>query len=283
MRVKRHLRRMGRKTIGLLGAATLILAACGTPQDVIGPPDEPATPLLRVQYEGGFVPVEHALGTGPSYQLSSDGQLIFAGVTTMEYPGPLVVPYQQVTLSQEDVDRVLALVEEIGLPAMTDERDDSQMNYVADAATYVVTYFDEDGEHKYSVYALGLETEPGSEATQATAELDRLLVELSGSGTPEPFEADQIKVFAGVSMMEPEPGFEDIRPWPLPDGPDGWSGFSGIEWKCNVYPADSLDLFTDATQVTQWTAPDEGGDNYTLVVRQLLPGEDGCPDVEAEL
>ena len=171
-----HLRRMGRKTIGLLGAATLILAACGTPQDVIGPPDEPETPLLRVQYEGGFVPVEHALGTGPSYQLSSDGRLIFAGVTTMEYPGPLVVPYQQVTLSQEDVDRVLALVEEIGLPGMTDERDDTQMNFVADAATYVVTYFDEDGEHKYSVYALGLETEPGSEATQATAELDRLLI-----------------------------------------------------------------------------------------------------------
>ncbi len=61
---------MGRKTIGLLGAATLILAACGTPQEVVAPPDEPESPLLRVQWEGGFVPVEHALGSGPSYQLS---------------------------------------------------------------------------------------------------------------------------------------------------------------------------------------------------------------------
>lgn len=274
---------MGRKTIGLLSAATLILAACGTPQDVIGPPDEPETPLLRVQYEGGFMPIEYALGTGPSYQLSNDGRLVFAGVTTLQYPGPLVVPYQQVSLSEEDVDRVLNLVEEIGLPEMTDERDETQINFVADAATYVVTYFDEAGEHKYSVYALGMENEPGSEATQATAELDSLLIELSGSEEPEPFVADEIKVFAGVSMMEPEPGFEDIRPWPLPDGPDGWSGFSGIDWKCNIYPGETLDLFTDATQVTQWTAPDEAGDSYTLVVRQLLPGEDGCPDPDASL
>ena len=274
---------MGRKTIGLLGAATLILAACGIPQEVVAPPDEPESPLLRVQWEGGFVPVEHALGSGPSYQLSNDGQLVFAGVTTMEYPGPLVVPYQHVSLSQEDIDRVLALVEEIGLPAMTEERDDTQMNNVADAATYVVTYFDEDGEHKYSVYALGLEAEQGSAATQATAELDALLTELSGSAPPEQYEAEQIKVLAGMSMMEPEPGFEDVRPWPLPDGPDGWSGFSGIDWKCNVYPGDTLDLFTDASQVTQWTAPDEVAENYTLVVRQLLPGEAGCPDLEADL
>ena len=48
-------------------------------------------------------------------------------------------------------------------------------------------------------------------------------------------------------------------------------------------PGRYLDLFTDATQVTQWTAPDEAGDNYTLVVRQFLPGEEGCPDIEAEL
>ncbi len=53
---------------------------------------------------------------------------------------------------------MLAQIEEIGLPEMTDERDDTQMNNVADASTYVVTFFDAEGqEHKYSVYALGLE------------------------------------------------------------------------------------------------------------------------------
>jgi hypothetical protein len=273
---------MGRKTTGLLLAAMLTVAACGSEEGTVPPPDELASPVLRIQWEGGFVPVEHALGAGPSYQLSSDGTLIFAGITTLQYPGPLVVPYQQVSLSQEDVDRVLSLVQEIGLPEMTDERDDSQMNFVADAATYVVSYFDEDGaEHKYSVYALGLENDGASPATLKTQELDSLLAELSGSASPEQYVADQIKVIAGQSMAEPEPGFEDVRTWPLPDGPDGWSGYSGIDWKCNVYPGNSLDLFTDATQATQWTAADEA--NYTLVVRQLLPGEAGCPDIESEL
>ncbi len=78
-------------------------------------------------------------------------------------PGPSVVPYQQVTLTQKDIDRVMALVEEIGLPAMTDERDDTQMNNVADAATYVVTYFDEGGRAQ----VLGVRAGLGSRAREA--------------------------------------------------------------------------------------------------------------------
>ena len=274
---------MGRKSIGLLVAATMTIAACGTEGGTLGPPDEPNSPVLRVQYEGGFVPLEYSLGSGPSYQLLGDGRLILAGVTTLQYPGPLVVPYQQVQLTEADVDRVLALINEIGLPEMTDERDDSQMAHVADAATYVITYWDEQGPHKYSVYGLGVESDSTSEATAPALDLDTLLLELSSSSQPETYVADQIKVLAGVSMAEPEPGFEDVRPWPFPDDPQEWSGFSGIDWKCKVYPGDSLDMFADATQVTQWTPPSGDAEPYTLLVRQLLPGEDGCPDIEAEL
>ena len=267
---------MGRKTIGLLAAATLTLAACGTGGDALGPPDEPDSPLLRIHYEGGFVAVETSLGMGPSYQLLNDGRLIFQGVTTMQYPGPLVVQYQQVQLGGGEVDRVLALINEMGLPDMVDERDDSQANFIADAPTYVITYWDGDGQHKYSVYALGVASDSGSEVAQLALELDTLMSEVS-SGQAEKYVADQIIVFAGVSMAEPEPGFEDIRPWPLPDDPQDWSGFSGIDWKCNVYPGDTLDLFTEASQATQWTAPAGDAGPYTLVVRQLLPGEEGCP------
>ncbi|MEX2252207.1 MAG: hypothetical protein WD895_09070 [Acidimicrobiia bacterium] len=267
---------MGRRIIGLLVAAALTVGACGTGGGTLEPPDEPDSPVLRIHYEGGFVPVETSLGMGPSFQLLSDGRLIFQGVTTMQYPGPLVVPYQQVQLSEADVDRVLALINEMGLADMVDERDDSQTNFVADAPTYVITYWDEEGEHKYSVYGLGIDSDSGNEATRLALELDTLMWELA-SGETETYVADEIIVFAGVSMTEPEPGFEDIRPWPLPDDPQGWRGFSGIDWKCNVYPGDSLDLFTDATQVTQWTAPTADAGPYTLVVRQLLPGEDGCP------
>jgi hypothetical protein len=267
---------MGRKTIGLLAATTLTLAACGTGGGTLDPPDEPDSPVLRIQYEGGFVPVEWSLASGPSYQLLSDGRLIFAGVTTMQYPGPLVVPYQQVQLTKADMDRVLGLVDEIGLPDMVDERDDTQAQYIADASTYVITYWDDAGEHKYSIYGLGIESVPANEATALALDLDILMLELS-SGEPETYVADEIKVFAGVSMAQPEPGFEDVRPWPLPDDPQDWSGFSGIDWKCNVYPGDRLDLFTEATQVTQWMAPSGDAGPYTLLVRQLLPGEEGCP------
>jgi hypothetical protein len=274
---------MGRKTIGLLAAATLTLAACGTEEVTLDPPDSPVTPVVRIQYEGGFMPLEWSLASGPSYQLLSDGRLVFAGVTTMEYPGPMVVPYQQVQLSEADVDRVLALMNEMGLPDMVDEKDDSQAAFVADASTYVITYWDDEGPHKYSIYALGIESDSEVAATALALDLDALMLELSGSGPAETYVADEIKVFAGVSLLEPEPGFEDVRPWPLPDDPQGWSGFSGIDWKCNVYPGDSLELFTEATQVTQWTAPTGEAGPYTLLVRQLLPGEDGCPDIEAEL
>jgi len=267
---------MGRKPIGLLAAATLTLAACGTEGDTLAPPDEVDSPVLRIQYEGGFVPLEWSLNSGPSYELLSDGRLIVAGVTTMQYPGPMVVPYQQAQLSEADVDRVLALIDEMGLPDMVDEKDDTQAAHVADAATYVITYWDDAGQHKYSIYALGIDSAAGNEATATALELDSLMIELS-SGATEPYVADEIKVFAGVSSIEPEPGFEDIRPWPLPDDPEGWSGFSGIDWKCHVYPGDQLDLFTDATQVTQWTAPAGDAGPYTLLVRQLLPGEEGCP------
>jgi len=228
------------------------------------------------------MPLESSLGAGPSYELLSDGRLIIPGVITMQYPGPLVVPYQQRQLSEADVDRVLALIEEMGLPEMVDERDDTQAEFIADAPTYVITFWDDAGEHKYSIYALGIDPAAGNEATALAVELDVLLLELS-SGETTPYVADEIKVFAGVSMAEPEPGFEDVRPWPFPDDPQEWSGFSGIDWKCNVYPGDKLDLFTDATQVTRWTAPSGDAGPYTLLVRQLLPGEDGCPDIEAEL
>jgi hypothetical protein len=270
---------MARKTIGLLAVAALTLVACGTEGETLDPPDEPDAPVLRIQYEGGFMPVEWSLASGPSYELLSDGRLIFAGVTTMQYPGPLVVPYQQVQLGEADVDRVLALINEIGLPEMIDERDDSQASFVADASTYGITYWDGDGTHKYSIYALGMEADPVHEATALALELDGLMLELSSSGDPQTYAADEVKVFAGVNMMEPEPGFEDIRPWPFPDDPQDWSGFSGIDWKCHVYPGDTLDLFTDATQVTQWTAPTAGSGPYTVLVRQLLPGEEGCREL----
>jgi hypothetical protein len=273
---------MGKKTIGLLAAATLTLVACGTEVGTLDPPDEPDTAVLRIQYEGGFVPLEWSLASGPSYELLSDGRLIIPGVTTMQYPGPLVVPYQQVQLSEADVDRIMAVVEDMGLSGMVDERDDSQAAHIADAPTYVITYWDDDGEHKYSIYALGIESDQGNEATQAAVQLDALMLELS-SGQTEPYVADEIKVLAGVSMAQPEAGFEDVRPWPLSDDLDEWSGFSGIDWKCRVYPGDSLDLFDDATQATLWTAPSGDAGPYTLLVRQLLPGEEGCPDIESEL
>jgi len=260
----------------MLAAATVALAACGTGGGPLEPPDEPDAPLVRIHFEGGFVPVETSLGMGPSYQLLSDGRLVFPGVAIMLYPGPLVVPYQQVQLSEPDMDRVLALINEMGLPDMVDERDDSRANFVADASTTVITYWDEEGQHKYSVYALGMDPEPDGDATRLALELDALMLELS-SGESETYVADEVIVFAGAGMIGPEPGFEDVRPWPLPDDPQEWSGFSGIDWKCRVYPGDTLGLFADATQVTRWTAPSGDGGPYTLVVRQLLPGEEGCP------
>ncbi len=219
--------------------------------------------------------MEVSLGRGPRYTLLADGRLIHEGPVIAIYPGPLLSNYLVSQIDEDQMNTVLELVDKIGLPGMEDEIDDSAASYIADASTEVVTYWDTDGEHRFSVYALGIEPDPSNPSTGAFTELLVVLDQLA-AGESVPYEPARVRVIAGFGFVDQD--FADVRDWPL-DNTDfsDWETLPN-EWMCTIYGPEVLDTFADASQTTQWTHPDPMMDApaFTLLVRPLHPGEPNC-------
>jgi hypothetical protein len=266
---------MRSKSLLIVPVLALALAACGEPGGGASLREDPDAPVVQVRSEGGFVPVEWALGHGPAYTLLADGRLIYSGPIIMIFPGPLLPNYQVAQATGEQMRRVLKLVEEIGLPGIDHEIDDSAMDMVADASTEMVTYWDDAGEHTYGVYALGLETDGGQSGVNVSVqELISVLGEISAETSLGSYEGERVRVVAGV--VDPGQDTPDVRDWPLGDA--DFSEWQTLEngWVCKVYGPEILDLFAEATEQTVWTHPDEESP-FKLLVRPLHPGEPDCP------
>ncbi len=259
--------------LGLFAVFALLVGACGGGDESVDvDPDEA---LIQITSEGGFVPVEFGLGQGPRYTLLGDGTLIFSGFTTLEFPGRLIPPYLTAQLSGSQMNAILALIDDMGLADIVDEADDSASDFVADASTEVIRFWDAAGEHRYSVYALGIEDDP-SERNTVFLELIATLDEFTAQAPGEPYEPDRVRVVAGPGTENPD--FPDVRPWPLDEEWEQWTALAN-GWQCRVYGADVLSTFEDATQATTWEMP-VGGldfDPANLLVRPLHPGEPDCP------
>ena len=262
---------MRTKILSAFVSIALVTAACGGGGSVDVADDDP---VLQIVSEGGFLPVEVALGSGPRYTLLGDGSLIYQGVQTLEYPGRLVPPYMVASLDDNQMNAILAMIEDIGLPDIDDEIDDSAMNFVADASTEVITYWDDAGEHRYAVYALGIEESP-SERNAAFLELTQTLDQFVGQASAEPYVANQVRIIAGEGLVDPD--FEDIRAWPLEDTDlSEWVTLPN-DWLCKAVDGAVPDVFEQATQATTWEHPDGTSEPLMLQVRPLLPGEPDCP------
>lgn len=262
------------KSLGALVTVALVVAACG---EVGGGSVEvdPDEAVLQITSEGGFVPVEFALGQGPRYTLVGDGTLIFSGFTTLEFPGRLIPSYLTAQLSGSQTNAILAMVDDMGLADLVNETDDSANNFVADASTEVIRYWDADGEHRYAVYALGIEEDP-SERNAVFLELIETLDRFTAENPGEPYQPERVRVVAGPGNANPD--FPDTRPWPLDEEWAQWTALAN-GWQCRVYDAGILTTFDDATQASTWEMPDGGFDfsPANLLVRPLHPGEPDCP------
>lgn len=264
---------MRRKSFGVLAVVALILAACGG-GDGTGVEVESDEPVIQIISEGGFVPVEVALNTGPRYTVLGDGRLIYQGFQTLEYPGRLVPPYMVARLDGNQMNALLAMVEDIGLPEITEERDDANMDVVADASTETVVYRDGAGEHRLSVYALGLEETP-SDRNAAFLELIETLDRFTAEAPAEPYQAERVRVVAGTGSVDP--GFEDVREWPLESSDlSSWEALPN-DWRCTTLDGPVPEVFEGATQATTWEHPDGTSEPLMLLVRPLHPGEPDCP------
>jgi hypothetical protein len=263
---------MRRIPLGLLTAAALAISACGTGGGSRAElPADPDAPVLQVRSVGGFDSdsVEAILGRGPRYTLLADGRLIHEGPVIAIYPGPLLPNYLVSQINDDQINTVLELIDEIGLPEM---ENDIPAFFVGDGTIEVVTYWDREGEHSSSIYALGVEPDSSTPFTELLAMLDQLAAQRDAV----PYEPQRVQVMAGFGFFDPD--FSDVREWPL-DNTDfsNWETLPN-EWMCTTYEPGVLDAFVDANQTTQWTHPDPMMDapSFTLLVRPLHPGEPDC-------
>ena len=107
--------------------------------------------ILRMAYEGGFVPYEYTLGSTPFWSLFGDGTLIVPGPQIEIYPGPALPNLTATPVSEDGIQAILEAARDAGLM-------DGDANYgnqcIADAATTVFTTTAEGKTSVVSAYAL---------------------------------------------------------------------------------------------------------------------------------
>ena len=205
----------------------LVLAACGS-DDSRGVDVEPDEALLQITSEGGFVPIEFALNNGPRYTVLGDGSVIYQGPQPAIFPGPIYVQPLVAQMSSSQLNALLAIVDRIGLPEIEDEIDDSANQFVADATTEVVAYWDENGEHRFGVYALGL-TETSTERNDAFLELIETLDRFTAQADAVPYEPDRVRILAGEGFVDQ--AVKQVRDWPDAIDP---SVFRGVDHRIRL-------------------------------------------------
>src|SRR5262245_27404168 len=157
---------MSAKRIGVAIAAVAILAsACGRLNDdgpgaggsggsgpgAIAHPTGAGDLVLRVEYQGGFVPYEFTLSSVPFWSLFGDGTLILTGPQIEIYPPPALPPLLRTQLTEDGVQAILEAAEGAGL--MDGDRDFGDQ-CIADAATTVFTTTANGSTSVVSAYAL---------------------------------------------------------------------------------------------------------------------------------
>lgn len=257
----------------------------------IGHPTGADQLLLRVAYEGGFVPAGWVLSALPIVSLYGDGTLLTPGAQDEIYPGPALPAIQQQHLTEDAIQAVLQAAKDAGLDVDRDMTDLGSVG-IADASTTVFT-FETDGErHTVRVYALGElgDRPPGmsQEEFQARSELQAFVTKLGQLEDWLPRDSvDGATLYeptsARVFVSDYQGGDPDLHqepvPWPLAQPLDGSgegtdpAGYrclavSGADWTDTLMPAARA-----ANQLTPWVS---GGRRWSILFRPLLPDERGC-------
>ncbi len=258
------------------GAATTVASTTDTsPTETTLPAAEDV--VLVVEDIGGFVPIEFALGRGPRYVLTGDGRLIFQGPMIEIFPQPLWPNYQVRQLTEDELDLVMDAITATGIDQITDEVDDNSANIIADASTTVITYYDDQGEHRFEVYALDI-GEGQSEQVQRLAGLVRVLDGVAtAEGDVSELEPESIQVIAQEAEATGDE-FEQVVEFPIDEDPATWDDLAGQQGiKCASFEGEDaqalVSAFREANQATLFEA---GDTTWRVFPRPLLPGEEPC-------
>ena len=282
-----------RRTAAALALLVVITAACanepgGSRDGGIDHPTGADQVVLRLSYEGGFVPIEYNLTQFPSFTLYGVGRVVVPGPQIEIYPGPALPAVNQRIVTEEGVQVIVRAALEAGLGHGDRDHSDFGNTVIADATTAVFTFSANGQSSRVSVYALAeLPDQPDGmpdEEFEARTVLNDLAGRLSaleqwlpgGSvGPEEPFETDAYRLFVGRYRPAEELPQDPVE-WPLPTplaaGGDDTAGYacrpvSGEEW------GSLASLAREANQLTPWIS---AGTKFSVLFRPLLPDESGC-------
>ncbi|MCU1359052.1 MAG: hypothetical protein JWN99_341 [Ilumatobacteraceae bacterium] len=292
--------------VGLIGAPLLaaVVAACGAsdgdaaasdPTAAAGstPPatDTPSTVaiqhptgstdvVIRYGYQGGFVAPGTLFVEQPSLVISGDGKAYRPGVTTMQFPGPMVMPMAVRSISETAVQTLLAAADKAGL--LAPPPDYTAETNVADVPDTVVLIQANGQTYEHRAYALGFATDaagnPLPESTPARAALQgftSLLNDLETAVGADQLGAESVlapaeyrlqaapTAEADLAGIEPAPTVTD---WPASTGLD----LSTAAECARLTAAAAGTVFADADSNTCFR---QGDTLYRISVAGVLPGD----------
>jgi hypothetical protein len=191
----------------------------------------------------------------------------------------LLPNYQAIQLGDDDMLFVLEELDALGFTEIEAEFNNEAANMVADASTTITTFYNQDGPHTFSVYALGIGTQTTDGRVPILANLVEHLSQMGFSQPGAAYEWEALEVLAGVPQFPAEPDFANVQPWPLDVGFDEMTDI-GFGWRCASYEGDEaqtlLGSFMSANQVTTWN---DGDTEYSIKVRPLFPRQEPCTTV----
>jgi hypothetical protein len=229
-----------------------------------------------VRLEGGLVPPGVILNRAPLYTLYGDGRLIFEAPPPPAWPGPLLPALLQVNIGADGLEAVLDAVHAVNLPRITELFNSDGINQVADGPNTVVTYFDDAGEHIFSVYALHI-AEQKDPQVRLLADLVNVLDRLAAeSPSARPVEVERFQVLANSQTANPDDPLSVVEAWPLSISPARMTELD-FAIRCAVIEVGEDPEASQAFQAAhQMTFFEHDGMTYRFTVRPLLVGETGC-------
>ncbi|MEP7113414.1 MAG: hypothetical protein ABI862_09130 [Ilumatobacteraceae bacterium] len=231
--------------------------------------------VLKMSYEGGFVPAGYAFVNTPTLLVSGDGRVYTQGVVPAIFPGPLLPTVLVRTITEEGIQSLLAVAQGAGLLATP--ADYSGGDGIADAPNTVVTLNAAGGSFVHSAYALGIDN-PESPARAKLLEVATAFGDIDKAagaanlGVDEPFVPTAYRFQARVvdpseiTGQDPAPSVVD---WPATSS----MSLAGATTCARLEAGAVGSLFSNAKQNTYFK---DGEVVYQLAVAGVLPGDPDC-------
>ena len=245
--------------------------------------------LVRVAFEGGFVPLEWTYRSLPSFSLYGDGTLVMPGAQIELYPGPALPSISTRPVTEEGIQTTLedALGSIQGVP---DEMLDMGSVGLADVPTTVITIRAGDVDRTIKVYGLSELTERpqhmSAEEFQARGQLQQLVTKLEGLatwlpdgslGTETSYEGSGARLFVSEYRKGDLP--QEPITWPLQEDLHRFGDGAIVSemYRCGIVEGTEWTTLREAaSQANELTPWSESGARFSILFRPLLPDERGC-------